>query len=146
MRPPMNEFLAPSTAAPPFAMPRPPIVSIVDLPLPPSVNRIWRSNKAGKLAVSRSAEYRLWIEQADILIMTMGGMRGRKTIKGPFIALIEIKKPNINSDLDNRIKAVLDYAQSRAFVDNDRNCVSITAQWSAAALHGCRLTLREVFE
>ena len=73
--------------------------------------------------MSLSPEYRAWIKEADGLIMSMGGMRGRKTIYGHFTALLQIKRHRINSDLDNRIKAVLDYAQRIGLVVNDQNLV-----------------------
>ena len=74
----------------------------------------------------------------------MGGMRGRKTIYGPFAALIELKRPAPNADLDNRIKAALDWAQHVGLVINDHNCVDVRAIWSDEAFTGCRLTLRSV--
>lgn len=139
----------PSYADPPFACPPAtntpaPIVHVIDLPCPPSVNRIWRASKAGKCRVSTSPEFRDWVERADALIMSHGGMRGRKTIYGQFTALIEVKRPSATSDIDNRIKAVLDYAQRCGFVENDKRLIEVTARWSDDALCGCRLTLREV--
>lgn len=135
--------VAPSMADPPFAVPAP-IVHVIDLPLPPSVNRIWRANKAGKHAISRSPEYTSFLSQADKYLMSVGGMRGRKTIYGAFSALIELKRPSINADLDNRIKAVLDWAEHVGLIVNDHHCVDVRAIWSTQAFTGCRLTLRSI--
>jgi Holliday junction resolvase RusA-like endonuclease len=121
---------------PPFAVP-PAILHVIDLPRPPSVNRIWHNNH-------RSLAYKSWIEQADNYIMSHGGMRGRQPIKGHFTALIEIKPHTLRFDLDNRIKAVLDYAQRIGLVSNDQNCMELTARWSEEATIGCRLTLRSI--
>ena len=126
----------PSQSDPPFAVP-PAIIHVIDLPRPPSVNRIWRNHH-------RSAGYMAWIEQADALIMAHGGLRGREMIRGHFTALIEIKPTSIRCDLDNRIKAVLDYAQRIALISNDQNCMEITAKWSEEAIAGCRLTIRSI--
>lgn len=120
-----------------------PIVTVLDLPCPPSVNRIWRNNgKNG--TVSRAREYTDWIKQADMAMLVDCAMRGRRVIEGPFSARIEVKRPGPNSDIDNRIKAVLDYAQSRGFIANDKHLVSVTACWSDVSERGCRLTLTEV--
>lgn len=141
MRPVRVDLPRPDVSDPPFKLPRP-IVHVLDLPMPPSVNRIWR--KAGKHSVSLSPEYRAWIKKSDAIVLSMGGMRGRKTIYGRFTALIELKRPSMNSDLDNRIKAVLDYAQRLGLVEDDKRLMEITARWSIDALLGCRLTLTEI--
>lgn len=120
----------------PFACP-PDIV--MDLPSPPSVNRIWQRNKAGKRAVSLSAEYVAWKKQADKLSLVLGQFRGLKIIRGPFEARIILKRDG--ADLDNKIKATLDWAQSRALIENDKHCQRIVAEWGTAP-HGCRLFLR----
>lgn len=132
----------PSYADAPFHIPAA-ITHVLDLPYPPSVNRIWRSNKTGKAVVSLSPAYRDWIKQADALILSMGGMRGRKTIYGHFKALIELKRHAINHDLDNRVKVVLDYAQRLGLVVDDCNLMEFTARWSSVAVTGCRLHLWE---
>jgi Holliday junction resolvase RusA-like endonuclease len=117
-----------------------PIVHVVALPYPPSVNRIWRN---ARRSIRRSDEYTAWVKAADQLMLANGGMRGRQTIHGHFTALVEIKRHSINSDLDNRIKVVLDYAQRIGLVSNDKNLFEITARWSSDAVTGCKLTIAE---
>lgn len=125
---------------PPFACP--PDIE-VHLPLPPSVNRIWRSNKAGKGAkrVSISPEYSSWRVQADRLAIALGSCRGVKKILGTFEARIIIKRGR--GDLDNRVKGVLDWAQSRELIDDDKFCERLVVEWGDAP-HGCRLILRAI--
>jgi crossover junction endodeoxyribonuclease RusA len=117
-----------------------PITHVIALPFPPSVNRIWRGARG---AVRRSDEYTAWVKAADRLMLANGGMRGRQTIHGHFTALVEIKRHSINSDLDNRIKVVLDYAQRIGLVSNDKNLFELTARWSSEAVTGCKLTIIE---
>lgn len=124
----------------PFLLPTGNVLT-VDLPLPISVNRIWRANKAGKKRVSISPEYANWKRHADMLVMSMGALRGVRRIHGKFEARIVIQRTP--GDLDNRIKGVLDWAQSRELIDDDKFCERITAEWGEAPT-GCRLTLREV--
>lgn len=131
------------------------IVTRVHLPLPPSVNRIWRASRAGKHKVSRSAQYRAWIKRADALALATAALRGVPTINGRFVALITLALDPVIAadvareppfDLDNRIKGVLDWAQSRRLIGNDRRCMELTVRWGAPgeAPYGCKLTLSEV--
>lgn len=146
----MNVLL-PSTIDRPFGcppdVPRRPkrIVHVLDMPCPPSVNRIWRNNGKRSI-VSLAPAYKKWMREADALLLLTGAFRGKKTIEGEFVALIEIRRPTADSDLDNRIKALLDYAQSREFIANDRHLVEVLARWSTSIAQGARLTLRSLPE
>lgn len=122
-----------------------PIVYVLDLPPPPSVNRIWRNNAAGSAsAVSRAPAYKAWIKEAGMAVLVDGFLRGRKTIHGPFTAMIEIQRDMVKGDLDNRTKALFDFAQSHLFISNDKNLEAYTVRWSDNPGRGCRLTLREI--
>jgi Holliday junction resolvase RusA-like endonuclease len=121
----------------PFA---PPIDFEIDLPWPPSTNRIWQHNKAGRKQVSLSIEYVLWKKNADKLAMALGQMKNFKRIDGAFEAHI-ILRQNGRGDIDNRVKAILDWAQSRELILDDKFCVKLLVE-SGDAPHGCRLILR----
>ena len=112
---------------------------IIDLPTPPSVNRIWRANRAGPNKVSKSREYVSWQKSADALALSTGQFRGLKTIVGPFEAHIIVKR--VPGDLDNRVKGVLDWLQSRAVIADDKFCERIVLEWGEAPT-GCRVTVR----
>ena len=129
---------------PPFLPARAPIVTVLDLPCPPSVNRIWKAMGKGSRGVYRAPQYVAWIKAADMALLLDRAMRGQRRILGPFCARIEVKRPAANCDIDNRIKAVLDFVQSRGFVADDKHLVSITACWSDVSTRGCRVTLTEV--
>jgi Holliday junction resolvase RusA-like endonuclease len=126
----------PSYADPPFAV-APDIV--LDLPMPPSVNRIWRANKAGPKHVSISPEYRQWKAHADALAMSLGQFRGLKTIAGKFEVHIVLQRQR--GDLDNRAKGLLDWLQSRSVVLDDKYCERLTLEWGDAP-HGARVTVK----
>lgn len=110
----------------------------IHLPFPPSVNRIWRANKAGRKRVSISPEYEAWKRHADRLSIALGSHRGLRIIKGPFEARIILKRQR--GDLDNRVKGVLDWAQSRELIADDKHCERLIVEWGEAP-HGCRLIL-----
>lgn len=126
----------PSMADAPFHCP-PDIV--LDLPTPPSVNRIWRANKAGPKRVSLSREYVSWQKSADALSLQLGQFRGLKTIVGKFEAEITLKR--VQGDLDNRTKGVLDWLQSRGVIVDDKYCERLTVSWGDAPT-GCRVRVR----
>ena len=115
----------------------------VHLPYPPSTNRIWRANKAGDgtRRVSISPEYRQWKRHADQLAIALGCCRNVKKLLGKFEAIIILKRQQ--GDLDNRVKGVLDWAQSRELIADDKHCERLTVTWGDAP-YGCRLILRGI--
>jgi Holliday junction resolvase RusA-like endonuclease len=133
------------TSDPPFKAPDPVVIE-TSLPVPPSVNRIWRSKTGGK-GVYKAPEYKAWLKQADMQATLDHVFRGRRRkISGPFAATVLINIDMARGDLDNRIKAVLDWAQDRELISNDRHCMKLTAEWVPAsrAPAGCHLTLTEL--
>ena len=134
----------PSMADAPFHCP--PDQVVIDLPYPPSVNRLWRSTAAEKNRVYLSPSYVKWKGAADALLLGSRGWRAKK-ITGAFhidISLCPTSQGHPRGDLDNRIKAVLDYLQRIEIIANDKNCQRLLAEWVdlARAPHGCRVTLR----
>ena len=118
----------------------PAIEIVVDLPFPPSVNRIWRGNRG---IVHRSKVYIDWVTDADMGVMARRQYPKHK-ITGAFELHLCVNESHRNcGDLDNKIKVVLDWAQSRDLIRNDSDCRRLIAEWGDAE-HGCRLTLREV--
>ncbi len=126
----------------PFA---PPIECVMDLPFPPSTNEIWRQ-VARRVILSEA--YRLWKKQADMAVVANGCWRNKVRMPGAFAAEILLSGAHrrTTSDVDNRIKAVLDWAQRVELVRNDAHCEDVRARWvdTAEAPHGARLILRSV--
>jgi Holliday junction resolvase RusA-like endonuclease len=118
------------------------IVTVIDLPMPPSTNRIWRR---GKARIFTSSEYTDWKARADMTAIANRNRGQFKTILGKFTAEILLNETMGRGDADNRIKALLDWAQSRELILNDRHCRRITVEWTSHGCpEGCRLTLREL--
>jgi|SRR5581483_7072708 len=113
----------------------------LDLPMPPSVNRIWRARETGGRPVFLSTKYRNWKQEAETLALQLGQCRGVKRIDGPFQAHIVLQ--HRRGDLDNRVKAVLDIAQEWELIKNDSNCVRLLVEYGEAP-YGCRLILGAV--
>lgn len=79
--------------------------------------------------------------------MVLAQLRGVPKIPGRFTAEITLSFDDRGQDppfdVDNRIKGVLDWAQSRALVSNDRRAMKVTIQWGKPeqAPYGCKLEL-----
>ncbi len=130
----------------PFALPADSLEITLDLPMPPSTNRLWRSatvRATRKTRYYKSPEYLGWCEQADITVMAARAFPKRK-ITGPFT--IEIQLGNGRGDGDNRIKALLDWLQSRDIIRNDSDCRRGSWAWvdPERAPRGCRVILRSL--
>jgi Holliday junction resolvase RusA-like endonuclease len=112
---------------------------VIDLPMPPSVNAIWCH---GRGRTWLDPKYASWKREADQEAMASRVLVGIKPIDGPFRANIAINYQMVrkNSDIDNKIKAVLDFAQKAGIVTNDKNCVRVEAHYGDAP-KGCRLTV-----
>lgn len=126
----------------PFA---PALHCIMDLPFPPSTNSIWRQSGNG---VILSGVYKAWKKEADMAVIANGCWRKRVAMPGPFEAMVlldrALRTPAM--DVDNRIKAVLDWAQRVELVVNDSRCEDVHARWVATteAPRGARLILRSI--
>lgn len=132
-------------ADPPFGCPptRAAIVTVIDLPFPPSTNAIWARGGGGRVRLSK--DYMAWKAAADKFVLFTGAWRRAQKITGLFTfeLVLDRSERRRAGDLDNRIKATLDWCQSRELIRNDSDCEDVHAYWGDAA-HGCRVTLTEV--
>lgn len=97
----------------------------VDLPYPPSANRLWRAVRGRQI---KSAEYRSWLleAQAAITEACIGG-----SMPGAYHLEIHATRPDWRArDLDNLVKPLSDAIAAAGLVINDSKAVSILAAWS----------------
>jgi len=125
----------------PFGLPEESIEIVLDLPYPPSTNKLWRYGNRG---VFKSINYVNWLAEADATTMELKQYPKRK-IHGPFAVHLALSEDR-NSDGDNAIKAALDWCQSRDLVRNDRDCRKGSWEFVSPeyAPRGLRLTLRSL--
>ena len=87
------------------------------LPLPPSVNHIWRHARGRTYP---SANYTKWLKQADLALATQGIPSG---IKGPVeVRLVAYRGKGWverKRDLDNMWKPCLDFMVRRGLIESD---------------------------
>ena len=117
-----------------------PSPTVLHLPFPPSVNRIWRISMKGKRpSVYLDKKYEAWKRECDGLLMAM---RPRPRVPGHFSAVIHLdeRRRRTNTDADNRIKPVLDWLQRAGVIDNDALADDVTAYW-ADTTDGCTVAL-----
>jgi len=100
--------------------------------LPPSVNAIWRHTKGGK--TYRTQAYMTWIRGEEWNVQPQLIKQHRFT--GPVYVTLAMKRPRANSDIDNRIKAILDFLQHIAAIDDDKNVHGVNAFWTASLPSG----------
>ena len=107
------------------------------LPMPPSVNAIWRTRrgKNGKPQYYLDPRYSAWKRHCDGVAM---GSRNRVT--GQYTVAIKLNSAKRNGDCDNRIKAVLDWLARTGMTPDDKHCNKASAEW-AECEHDCEVTV-----
>jgi crossover junction endodeoxyribonuclease RusA len=95
--------------------------------LPPSVNAIWRHTKGGK--TYRTAAYMTWIRGEEWNVQPQ--LIKQHRFRGPVYVTLAMRRPRANADIDNRIKAILDFLQHVAAIDDDKNVYGVNAFWSS---------------
>jgi Holliday junction resolvase RusA-like endonuclease len=96
----------------------------IDLPLPPSVNRLWRSNRG---RVHRSAPYAAWLKEAGWELL----QQRPKAVPGCVSIAISAGKPDKRRrDLDNIAgKAVLDLLTKHQVIEDDSKVLELSGRW-----------------
>ena len=110
--------------------------AILNLPYPPSANRLWRMAGQGK-APFKSAEYSSWLSHAGLLVNS----QKPGCVEGPYALHIAAGKPdNRQRDIDNLIKPIGDLLQAAGVVTNDYLCQSVSAEW-VTGIEGVRVSI-----
>jgi crossover junction endodeoxyribonuclease RusA len=108
---------------------------MIALPMPPSMNAIWRY---GKGRAFKSERYRVWLRAADNEFRLHH--KEWDAVIGHFRALITLNEKRRRGDADNKIKCVLDFCQRVGLIENDSLCDGVTVEWGYAP-EGCRVHL-----
>lgn len=97
----------------------------IEMPFPPSINRLWRASKGG--GVYRSPEYTKWKQEA---CWTIAAQCRAERLKGAFkLTMLVVPPDKRHRDLDNLLKASLDALAAAGVIANDRHCRWIEARW-----------------
>lgn len=119
------------TRDPPFL---PAIETVLDIPVPPSVNRTRKINYAalGQIAA--------WRKHADVLLMASGQLRGAIVNIPRYELEIILDEAKCRIDPDNVLKAAIDYLRRIEVIQDDspKHARKITVRWGKVEA-GCRL-------
>lgn len=126
-----------SFSDPPFAVP-PDIV--LDLPAPPSVNKVRRVDWSNVRVV------KAWQNVANAYVLAAKGRTNSplKLVKVPRFELhILLSEHHTRIDLDNGLKALIDYLRKIELIEDDspKHMRRLLVEWGNAPL-GCRVTVR----
>lgn len=134
----MNDQVSiPDMSDPPFAAP-PDI--ILDLPPPPSVNRTRQIDWKGKRQITA------FHNVADAYVMAAKG-RSLSPLKlskvSRFELVITLSEQHTKIDLDNGLKALIDYLRRIDLIEDDspKHMRRLVVEWGRAP-HGCRVTVK----
>lgn len=117
----------------------PPPDTILDVPVPPSVNRVRGLNKAG---LHRG---RVWAKRADMALMANGQYRTAQKNITRFELQIILDEKQCHADLDNVAKCAIDYLHRIQIVVNDspKHMRKVSIEWGHAPA-GCRLIVKPI--
>lgn len=120
-------------------------VFTLNLPLPPSVNRMKRSRITGRPLGNKSPNVQEWMEEADF---DLWKQRPLPNITGKFAVFITWSIDDFGAfDWDNRVKPLMDYLQNRRVIKNDGNCIGGPVVFGEGVEPGrCQVELRELVE
>ena len=99
------------------------------LPFPPSINRLWRASKGGR--VYRSGEYAGWrsVSLWRLREQMRTGYPGQK-VEGAYRLTVRAVRPDRRRrDLGNLEKAISDIIVAAGIVEDDHLCQQITLMW-----------------
>jgi|FreactTroBogLake_1042271.scaffolds.fasta_scaffold21249_2 crossover junction endodeoxyribonuclease RusA len=109
------------------------------LPFPPSVNRLWRAGKAGK--VYRSNVYTEWRKLALWQLISQTRHRFFST---PYkLTILAVRPDKRKRDIGNLEKAVNDILVSAKVVEDDHLCHWIEAKWVESG-PSCTIIIEEL--
>lgn len=94
------------------------------LPVPPSVNRIYRHTR--ERGPVKSDAYKAWIADAGWRLQQQRPGR----VPGAYVLLLAVPRTS-RMDIDNVAKAVSDLLQRHGVIENDREAVRVLMEWHA---------------
>jgi len=95
------------------------------LPIPPSANAIWRSNRG---RTHLSAKYKSWIASAGLMLNS----QRVPTINPPYQVEYAVGRPDKRRrDVTNFVKALDDLLQNCNVITNDSEIIDSRIYWSA---------------
>lgn len=100
---------------------------MLNLPLPPTTNNLFVNIGKGR---APSHAYKLWRQEAGWRLKA----QKPRTVSGRVVILIGVERPNTAagraSDVDNRVKALLDLLVKHKVIDDDKTVDGLAVAWN----------------
>ena len=106
------------------------------LPMPPSVNGLYRDRKGAK-GRAKSKRYKLWLAEAADRIR-----KGPLRFEGDVVLRFAFGPRNRRADLFNFVKAPEDFLVSQGIIEDDRFVTRGTVRWDDE-VSGCRIIIEQ---
>lgn len=99
----------------------------LSLPFPPGVNNLYPTSRTGHRF--KSDDYKAWTAAANVKLVEQLGIRPEK-VSGPFeVNIILMRRDRRKTDLDGRIKALLDFLTQSGIIEDDSLAQRISIEW-----------------
>lgn len=107
----------------------------LELPMPPSTNKIWRRTRTG---MHKSPAYLDWQMEAGWRLRA----QRPASIAGPVVIALACERDCLASaDIDNRVKALFDLLVEHRVIQDDRHVVGFAAAWAPPANRLARIAV-----
>jgi Holliday junction resolvase RusA-like endonuclease len=113
----------------------------IHLPFPPSTNGLYKNRKGGRC---KTDKYKQWLVDADEALKKQ--LKYRRFHSGRVDVSLHLKAPDKSlSDIDNRVKAVLDFLVANNILVGDdwRYVRSVLVRWADEMPVGCYVNVKD---
>ena len=119
-------------------------VTIVTLPVPPSVNSLWQPVRAkGRGGFAQSETYRKWKAEADWMLRAQIA-HGAQPVAGNVLAIVGVDRRNTRADIDNTVKALFDRLVAAGLIEDDSKVTGFANAWQPPASGLARIAITPV--
>jgi Holliday junction resolvase RusA-like endonuclease len=121
--------------SPPASKSAPGAITFITIPLPPSVNALYR-NLPGKGRVKTQA-YKDWAGRAGWILKS----QNPQPVPGRVVIVLSVERNSAASDIDNRSKAVLDLLVDQKIIKNDNLVTALATVWAPSGTGQARVAV-----
>lgn len=104
---------------------------MLQLPMPPSTNKIWKPSNDPERRMRKAPQYRQFRKECGEIIMANGPRPECFFPEGDLAELVELDiNRRANLDVDNRLKALNDVLEKCNIIGNDHQFVDARIRWA----------------